>query len=258
MFKKLSLFLLTVFLTVNCYSDKGIITVQERCQIAYKNLELLNNQNREIFIREDGKLRKLYYSEILAQRAENQAIIDKFCTQRVEEKTSDSEKYQTRQTGIGEPSTISALKKALMAGDIEEARTLLDIAMLDYKIEKAIRDFLDKEDFDGALSELNNAKNNTQDSKNITNTPWVFNTNGQGNSTSTGGRKASDSSKNEPHGDGGRALEKAEKDIAKLQDKLDKGGLSRAEKKQIATKIRNIKRTAKDKQNGENHSMKGK
>ncbi|MBR1374497.1 MAG: hypothetical protein IJ566_00235, partial [Cardiobacteriaceae bacterium] len=75
MFKKIFIFLVTAFLTVNCYSDNAIITVQERCQIAHKNLELLNNPNREIFIREEGKLRKLYYSEILAQRAENQEII---------------------------------------------------------------------------------------------------------------------------------------------------------------------------------------
>ena len=258
MFKKFFVFLFTVFLTVNCYSDKGIITVQERCQIAYKNLQLLNNPQRQIFIREEGKLRKLYYSEILAQRAENQEIIAKFCTQRVEEKTSDSEKYQTRQAGIGEPSTISALKKALMAGDIEEARTLLDIAMLDYKIEQAIRDFLDKEDFDGALSELNNAKNNTQDSKNITNTPWVFNTNSQADSGSAGGRKASDSSKNEQHGDGGRALEKARKANEKLQEKLDRGNLSRAEKKKIRQKMKNIRDDAQSKKGGENHSMKGK
>ena len=258
MFKKFFVFLFTVFLTVNCYSDKGIITVQERCQIAYKNLQLLNNPQRQIFIREEGKLRKLYYSEILAQRAENQEIIYKFCSQRVEEKTSDSEKYQTRQAGIGEPSTISALKKALMAGDIEEARMLLDIAMLDYKIEQAIRDFLDKEDFDGALSELNNAKNNTQDGKNTTNTPWVFNTNSQGNSGGIGGRKASDSSKNERHGDGGRALEKARKANEKLQEKLDRGNLSRIEKERIEKKMeRNIK-NAKSKQKGENHSRRGK
>ncbi|MBR1375070.1 MAG: hypothetical protein IJ566_03205, partial [Cardiobacteriaceae bacterium] len=214
------------------------------------------NPNREIFIREEGNLRKLYYSEILAHRSENKEIIAKFCTQRVEENITNRAIYETR--AAGEPSTKSALKKALVAGDIEEARTLLDIAMLDYKIEQAIRDFLDKEDFDGALSELNNAKNNTQDGKNTTNTPWVFNTNSQGNSGGIGGRKASDSSKNERHGDGGRALEKARKANEKLQEKLDRGNLSRIEKERIEKKMeRNIK-NAKSKQKGENHSRRGK
>ena len=78
------------------------------------------------------------------------------------------------------------------------------------------------------------------------------------NSARNLGKKATNSSKNEAHGDGGRALAKAEKDIAKLQEKLNKSGLSRAEKKQIETKIRNIRRTAQGKQKGESHSMKGK
>ncbi|MBR1375218.1 MAG: hypothetical protein IJ566_03950 [Cardiobacteriaceae bacterium] len=146
MFKKFFIFLFTVFLTVNCYSDKGIITVQERCQIAYKNLELLNNPNREIFIREEGKLRKLYYSEILAQRAENEEIIRKFCTQRAEENITNSAKYETR--SLGEPSPNIALKQALIAGDIDAVLTALEVVSIDYAIEKTIRALIAKEDID--------------------------------------------------------------------------------------------------------------
>ena len=189
MFKKFFIFLFTVFLTVNCYSSNGIITVQERCQIAYKNLELLNNPNREIFIREEGKLRKLYYSEILAQRAENQEIIAKFCTQRVEEKTSDSEKYQTKQAGIGEPSTVTAFRTALVEGNVAEALTLLDVMIIDYSVEKEIRKALEKEDFTAALNIYNDINNNNKDGKNNTVTANFPTGNSGGNSG--GGRNNS-------------------------------------------------------------------
>ena len=72
------------------------------------------------------------------------------------------------------------------------------------------------------------------------------------------GKKAANSSKNEAHGDGGRAWARAERDIAKLQEKLDKGNLGRSEKKEIRKKIQRIQETAQKKAKGENHSMKGK
>ncbi|MBP3195169.1 MAG: hypothetical protein J6M05_05840 [Cardiobacteriaceae bacterium] len=256
MFRKLSLLLLAAFLTVNSYSDNGIITVQERCQIAHKNLELLNNTNKQVFIREDGNLRALSYREILAQRAENEEIVHKFCNKTVEENIKNSAKYETRDAG--EPSTITALRTAILSQDIDKILTALEIAALERVVEEKIKNSIEKEDFDAALSELDNIKNNTQDNKNITNTPWVFNTNSQSNSGSAGGRKASDSSKNEQHGDGGWALQKAEKDIAKLQEKLKQGGLSRAEKVEINYKIQRIKEKAQKNKKGENHNMRGK
>ncbi|MBP3194560.1 MAG: hypothetical protein J6M05_02695 [Cardiobacteriaceae bacterium] len=175
MFKKLSLFLLAVFFTVNCYSDNGIITVEERCQIAKENLELLNNPNKQVYIREDGKLRALYYREILAQRAENQEIITKFCSQRVEERTSDSEKYETRQVAL--PSPLNALRNAIIAGKIEEIITAVEIANIDQKIADRIIALAEKNDFDGALSELDNidknGKNNSSTVGNSsTNSGW--------------------------------------------------------------------------------------
>ena len=256
MFKKLSLFLLTAFLTVNCYSDNGIITAQERCQIAYKNLELLNNPNKQIFIREDGNLRALSYREILAQRAENEELIRKFCTKTVEENIANSAKYETRT--VGEPSTITALRTAILSQDVDKILTALEIAALERAVEEKIKKSIEKEDFDAALSELDNAKNNTQNGKNTTNTPWVFNHNSQSNSGSAGGRKASDSSKNEQHGDGGRKLQSSQKQIDEINAKLKDKSLSKKEKKELKQTKTNIIRNAQKNKNGENHSMKGK
>ena len=72
------------------------------------------------------------------------------------------------------------------------------------------------------------------------------------------GKKASNSSKNEAHGDGGRSWARAERDIAKLQEKLNQSGLSRSEKEKIRNKIDNIRKTAQKKGKGENHSRRGK
>lgn len=66
--------------------------------------------------------------------------------------------------------------------------------------------------------------------------------------------KAKDSSKNEQHGDGGRALEKANKQIKELEKKLD-DAIGKKEKDKIRQKIINIKDTAKKKARGENHSQ---
>ena len=63
-------------------------------------------------------------------------------------------------------------------------------------------------------------------------------------------------SKNEAHGDGGRAMAKAEKRIEELSEKLE--GASKKEKKQIKKKIENIRRTAQEKAKGENHSTRNK
>ncbi|MBR1375220.1 MAG: hypothetical protein IJ566_03960, partial [Cardiobacteriaceae bacterium] len=85
-----------------------------------------------------------------------------------------------------------------------------------------------------------------------------FNTNSQADSGSAGGRKASDSSKNEQHGDGGRALEKARKANEKLQEKLNNPRLSSREKQKIEQTMKNnIKKAQKDKK-GENHSQSSK
>ena len=194
MFKKIFLFLFALLTALNCYSDDGIITVEKRCQIAKQNLELLNNPNKQVYIREDGKLRALSYREILAQRAENQEVIRKFCSQRVEEKTSDSEKYQTRTVAIGEPSTVSAFRTALVEGNLAEALTLLDVMIIDYSVEKEIRKALEKEDFTTALNIYNNISNNNKGSKNNTVTSNFLGGN-SGGSIGSGGKN------NSPRGD---------------------------------------------------------
>ncbi|MDO5411669.1 MAG: RHS repeat-associated core domain-containing protein [Lachnospiraceae bacterium] len=74
---------------------------------------------------------------------------------------------------------------------------------------------------------------------------------------SNGGRKARDSSKNERHGDSGRALEKAKKQTDKLDKEL-KNATSRREKKKINNKKKNINKKARKERRGENHSMKQK
>ena len=64
--------------------------------------------------------------------------------------------------------------------------------------------------------------------------------------------KASDSGKNEKHGDGGRASSKADQQIKELEEKL-KYATGR-ERKQILQKIKNIRETARRKAKGEEHS----
>lgn len=62
----------------------------------------------------------------------------------------------------------------------------------------------------------------------------------------------SDSSKNEKHGDSGRAESKAEKQIAELEKKLQ--GASGNDARKIQQKIQNIRKTAARKRKGEEHS----
>ena len=65
-------------------------------------------------------------------------------------------------------------------------------------------------------------------------------------------KSASDTNKNEKHGDGGRAKTKAEKQVDDLEKQ--KAGASTAEKARINNKIRNIKDAAARKAKGEEHS----
>ena len=57
--------------------------------------------------------------------------------------------------------------------------------------------------------------------------------------------------KSDPHGDNGRALEKAEKQIKELQAKLE--GANKKEQLKIKQKIRNIQQAAQKKRSGETH-----
>lgn len=65
------------------------------------------------------------------------------------------------------------------------------------------------------------------------------------------------SSKNEKHGDGGRAQQSAEKQIAELKAQIY-NGMPRNERLKIEQKIKNIKATAAKKAKGEEHSRTGK
>lgn len=67
------------------------------------------------------------------------------------------------------------------------------------------------------------------------------------------GKTASDSSKNERHGDGGRRLEKAKREIADLEKKLA-STTDRKEKIKIKNKIQNIRKAAQRAKKGETHS----
>ena len=64
-----------------------------------------------------------------------------------------------------------------------------------------------------------------------------------------GGRKAADSGKNEPHGDGGRAMSKSERQIQELKEKMKtaKG----TEKKRIGWKIDKIRKSAQKAKKGD-------
>ena len=63
----------------------------------------------------------------------------------------------------------------------------------------------------------------------------------------------SGASKNERHGDGGRAQAKADKQLSDLQNRLT-NATSRKEKMEIRRKINNIKKDAERKRHGEEHS----
>ena len=65
------------------------------------------------------------------------------------------------------------------------------------------------------------------------------------------GKKASDSGKNEPHGDGGRAQAKADKRIEVLEERLRHASGNEARK--LGQKIKNIKQDAQRKRKGETH-----
>jgi RHS repeat-associated protein len=71
---------------------------------------------------------------------------------------------------------------------------------------------------------------------------------GDDKNKSKGGKKASDSSKGMPHGDDGRAMEKGNKQIAELEEKLKtaKG----KEAKRIRWKIQRIRKDAQKKKKG--------
>jgi RHS repeat-associated protein len=67
----------------------------------------------------------------------------------------------------------------------------------------------------------------------------------------TQGKKASDNSKGERHGDGGRQLSKADKQIKALEEKLKDA--SRADGNRIKVKIRHIREAAEKAKKGETH-----
>ena len=73
---------------------------------------------------------------------------------------------------------------------------------------------------------------------------------GSPNST-LGIRSGKKSTKGMPHGDGGRALKKAEKRIKELQEKMKTAPAK--EKKRIQKKIDRIRKDAHNKNNGETH-----
>lgn len=63
--------------------------------------------------------------------------------------------------------------------------------------------------------------------------------------------KANDAGKNDPHGDGGRALEGADKQIEALQKQME--GASKKVKQKIKNKIKNIREVAQKAKKGETH-----
>ena len=73
---------------------------------------------------------------------------------------------------------------------------------------------------------------------------------GSPNST-LGIRSGKKSTKGMPHGDGGRALKKAEKRIKELQEKMKTAPAK--ERKEIQKKIDNIREDAQRKDKGETH-----
>ena len=72
------------------------------------------------------------------------------------------------------------------------------------------------------------------------------------NAAETPDNRRTGSSKNEKHGDGGRAQTAAERQIAELESQIIPG-MSRSERIKIKTKINNIKENANRKAKGEEH-----
>ncbi len=72
-----------------------------------------------------------------------------------------------------------------------------------------------------------------------------------GETTGGGGKKATDSTKGMPHGDGGRELKKTEKQIEELEEQLKTA--TGTERKKIKSKIQRIKKSAKKKKKGTTH-----
>lgn len=70
-------------------------------------------------------------------------------------------------------------------------------------------------------------------------------------------KRASDSSKNEKHGDGGRALEKEKKRIGELEKKLQGDKLNKKQEQQIRNKIKHARQNGESKSKGEEHSHGG-
>jgi len=68
------------------------------------------------------------------------------------------------------------------------------------------------------------------------------------------GKTSKDHSKNEKHGDGGRSLARAKKQIAELEEKLEAPGLSGRDRQKLQQKIKNIMRSARKDKDGEEHS----
>ena len=71
------------------------------------------------------------------------------------------------------------------------------------------------------------------------------------------GKKATDHGKNEPHGDAGRALMKAEKQVEALKSRLNQA-TSRREKKELLKKIQRVWKDALAKSKGESHGGRSK
>lgn len=63
--------------------------------------------------------------------------------------------------------------------------------------------------------------------------------------------KVSDTGKSDPHGDSGRALDKADKRVKELEKQLE--GANKKNKKKIKQKIQNIIKDARKKKKGETH-----
>lgn len=80
----------------------------------------------------------------------------------------------------------------------------------------------------------------------------------EGRDSRTGGKKAIDHGKNEPHGDGGRALEKVQPQIDALEKKLTDPGISGRRKQELRNKAKKIRKAAEKKKKGETHARKGK
>lgn len=70
-------------------------------------------------------------------------------------------------------------------------------------------------------------------------------------------KSKSDSSKNEKHGDGGRAMQSAERQIAEIERQIREGNLNNKEKQVLRKKIQRIREDAQKKAKGEEHGRRG-